>query len=504
MQLPAIPEFIKEFYAKNKIVLIISAVVIIMVILYFTVFRKRNKTEPPPSELEEEPSSSDSPVESESQPMVSDSSSPPVSPDGVPVPVPVQNAAAPNVSPTIPAENQPSPPMVYNEPLDDKYYIILGNELEGISGSEMANVSIDACKTECDNDSNCLAFFMDTNTNKCALKSSVTNFIKPNFTAQTYIKKSSTLPTEFNSFLTDYQVNHAGERLAQKNSEEPVPFSSTFYDCASQCKSNVDCQGFSFNNEDQKCVIRTQSVNLTNDYMNVAKFQYYQRRIGSPLQAAPPPPAAIAAISPASAPAQMGTPTATASAPAQPGSQMEQAQMGSPTAPASAPTQSGSPLEQTQSQAQAQAQAQEAVAMSVTGALDVPVDVSGDCKSSRKAGKAGKAGKAVKAGKAGKASAPASAPAYDEEEEEEEEEEDDVYARYEARDNVLFGETVPEAIASYSLLKTCFTKCDELEECDTVVENELGVCSLYSRTKADGGFVSTTPVEPKYYFKVGK
>ena len=406
MQLPAIPEFIKEFYEKNKFVIVISVIVIIMVILFLTVFRKRDKTEPSPSIPEPESPS----------------------------------MAAPAISPylpTVPVET-PSTPMVYNEPLDDNYYIMLGNQLKGI-GREMSNVTIDECKAECTKDSNCLAFFVDTdstNSNKCYLKSSVTNYVNsnPNENSKTYIKKSTALPNEFNTFLHDFQVNNTGDRKAHNSSEEPVPSSSSFYDCSTQCKSNVDCQGFSYNNEEQKCVIRKQNVNLTNEYIHT-NFQYYQRRIAA-LQGPPAEPAA----------------------PAEPSSSL----------PSPGASESVSPMAQTQVQAQSQAQAQEEVAMSVTGALDVPVNVS-DSVDIPKVKKKSKKSR-----------------------------EDN----FELQENIEFTKKKPVALSTHSTMAQCFTKCDKSEECDTVVENELGLCSLYSR--AGGGFKTTKPSELKYYFKVGK
>ena len=420
-----LPQFITDY--KFVIVISVIVIIIIMVILFLTVFRKRDKTEPPPSIPEPEPPSSVSsdPLVPYPPSMVDDSSQAPAQT--------AMEAAAISPPPTVPVET-PSTPMVYNEPLDDNYYIMLGNELQGISGSEMSNVTIDECKAECSKDSNCLAFFMDTNSNRCYLKSSVTNYVKPNENAKTYIKKSTALPNEFNTFLHDFQVNNIGDRKAQNGLEEPVPSSSSFYDCSTQCKSNVDCQGFSYNNEEQKCVIRKQNVNLTNEYIHT-NFQYYQRRIAA-LQGPPAEPAA----------------------PAEPSSSL----------PSPGASESVSPMAQTQVQAQSQAQAQEEVAMSVTGALDVPVNVS-DSVDIPKVKKKSKKSR-----------------------------EDN----FELQENIEFTKKKPVALSTHSTMAQCFTKCDKSEECDTVVENELGLCSLYSR--AGGGFKTTKPSEPKYYFKVGK
>lgn len=421
-----IPQFVKDILAKYGMYILV-ALVVLFLILRFTVFRKRSAPEDKGDQTEE-----------------------------------VQEEEMEGQRETE-GQGEMPPPVVMSEPTDDKYYIILGNELEGNTSSEMATTDVEMCKKTCDDESDCMAFLIQKDANKCILKSSVNNFVKSNKEYTSYIKKNANIPGNVSSFMNDFQVNAVGELPAENSSEEPEPFGTGFDECAAKCRTDSDCQGFSFNHDDAQCIIRKREVNLSPGYLDASKFQYYQRRIAgmSPPSPSPqvpttssssgtvpipPPPEVPSPASPAPTPETASASVTNPISPA-PGAETEAPDT------ASTPQTMGTPAPE-----------QAPSTVPVVAALDQPVTVS-------------------------PAQAPASIPSS-------------LY-KYEARENILFDENAPTPLASFSVLNTCFDKCNEMEDCDTVVEDELGVCSLYSRA-TDGGFKTSQPAEPKYYFKVGK
>ena len=266
-----IPPFVKEYLAQHGIPILI-AIVLLLVILYFAgVFSKKKVIE---SNVVTSNVMMTGNVETSNAMMTG-------------------NVAVATIQ-------------VSSLPTDDTYHIILANDFGGNDTSRAQNSNVESCKKMCDEDSNCIAFSLNNDTKMCNMKSQFpNNVLNPSKSYVTYIKKSAqNYPESLTSYVQNFQVTKFGDLVADNSELEPEPTGSNFNECMGKCKEDVNCQGFSFNAQDGKCVVRSTNVQLSANYLDASKFQYYQK---------------VLATAPASAPAQAQAPTqATDPTPASP------------------------------------------------------------------------------------------------------------------------------------------------------------------------------------------